>query len=199
MSERVEIGRVGRAHGLDGAVHVTGLTDRALLAPGVELWIGEHECRSVELRGSAADPLLRVTGVDDRTAAAALTGAVISVARDAAPELEPGEWYARDLIGLAVYDVDPGAGAAPIGTVTALVNAPSVDILEVAAVPPGDATRSAGAPVAASRPGGDSGTLLVPMVLDAIRGIDLAAGRVEVSGRFLGLATRDQDPAAYGA
>ena len=56
---------------------------------------------------------MRLKGVDDRDAAAALTLAEVRVPRTALPPLGPGEFYVEDLIGCAV---DDEAGRA-LGTV----------------------------------------------------------------------------------
>jgi 16S rRNA processing protein RimM len=56
-------------------------------------------CRPVE-----GGYLLRLGGVADREAAAALTLAEVRVARAALPPLAPGEYYVEDVVGCAVVD-----------------------------------------------------------------------------------------------
>jgi 16S rRNA processing protein RimM len=73
-----------------------------------------------------------------------------------APPLEEGEYWARDLEGCTVVD-----GAREVGVVSRMVALPSCEALEV-------------------------GELLIPMVRDAIRSIDVAARRIDVDLEFLG-------------
>jgi 16S rRNA processing protein RimM len=155
-SERfLEAGRVGRAHGLDGSFHVTSPRPR-LLTLGTPTDLGEIVRRS----GTDEKPVIRVTGHDTREAAEALHGRPLLVALADAPELEPGEWWAHELEGLSVTD-----GPRAVGTVRRMLELPSVEVLEV------------------ERP--DGSELLVPMVGDAIRTLDVENRRVDVDLGFL--------------
>ena len=73
----------------------------------------------VGCRPVAEGYLLRIAGVDDRDAAAALTLGEVRVARSSLPPLAPGEYYVEDVIGCAVED-EAGARSAsrsePSGT-----------------------------------------------------------------------------------
>jgi 16S rRNA processing protein RimM len=151
----LEAGRVGRAHGLDGSFHVIGPRPR-LLTLGMKTDLGVIVRRA----GTDERPLIRVEGCDTREAAEALHGTVLRVALADAPPLEPGEWWAHELEGLTVTD-----GERAIGTVRRMVELPSVEALEVECP--------------------DGTELLVPMVGDAIRALDVAAGRVDVDLGFL--------------
>jgi len=70
--------------------------------------------------------LLKLEGVGDRDAAAALTGREVSVPREVLPEA-PEDTYLADLLGLAVVD---RAGRA-LGTVTGVESAGAQDLLTV--------------------------------------------------------------------
>ena len=70
--------------------------------------------------------------------------------------LEDGEYWASDLVGCTVVD-----GSREVGVVTRMVALPSCEALEV-------------------------GDLLIPMVRDAIRSIDVDARRIDVDTEFLG-------------
>jgi 16S rRNA processing protein RimM len=70
--------------------------------------------------------------------------------------LEDGEYWASDLVGCTVVD-----GSREVGLVTRMVALPSCEALEV-------------------------GDLLIPMVRDAIRSIDVDARRIDVDMEFLG-------------
>jgi 16S rRNA processing protein RimM len=157
VAERfLEAGRVGRAHGLDGSFHVTGPRPR-LLALGTPTDLGEI----VRRVGTDERPVVRLRGHDTREAVERLHGSPLRVALADAPPLEPGEYWAHELAGCAVTD-----GERAVGTVRQMLELPSVEVLEVA------------------REGADD--LLVPMVGDAVRSIDLAAARVDVDLGFLG-------------
>jgi 16S rRNA processing protein RimM len=156
--EWLAAGRVGRPHGLDGSFHVTRPRG-ALLAVGARLRIGETDAEIVRRAGTDERPILRLAGHDGREAAEALRGRDLLVYRGAAPALGEDEWYAEDLEGCAVVD-----GAQTVGRVRRLVALPSCEALEV------------------ERDGAD---LLVPLVRDAVRSVDVAAGVVDVDLAFL--------------
>jgi 16S rRNA processing protein RimM len=155
MERFLEAGRVGRPHGLDGAFHVAGPRPR-LLTLGTKLDVGEIVRRG----GTDEKPVVRVAGCESREAAEALRGRPLLVALADAPELEPGEWWAYELEGLVVTD-----GPREVGTVRRMLELPSVEVLEV------------------ERP--DGSELLVPMVGDAIRSLDVPGRRVDVDLEFL--------------
>jgi 16S rRNA processing protein RimM len=167
--ERVQwlaAGRVGRPHGLDGSFYVTRARG-TLLVLGATVRIGDEEAEIVRRAGTDEHPIIRVAGHDGHAAAAALRGIDLFVHRDAVPELGEDEWYAEDLEGCRVVD-----GASAVGRVRRLVALPSCEVLEV------------------ERDGED---LLVPLVRDAVRSVDVDAGVVDVDLAFLGAA---EPPAA---
>lgn len=156
-------GRVGRAHGLDGSFHVT-LPRPGVLTAGLAVRIGERQTRVRRCAGTGDRPIVAVEGVADRTGAEALRGEELWVAREEVPAPGPDEWWAEDLEGCAVTD-----GEIAVGTVTRMLGYPSCEVLEV--------RRAAGGP-----------DLLVPMVSDAIRAVDVEAKRIDVRLAFLGEA-----------
>ncbi len=153
-------GRVGRAHGLDGSFYVTRPRP-PLLVLGATLRIGERDHEIVRRAGTDDKPIVRLDGIGSREAADAVRGEDLRVARAAAPALGEDEYWPEDLEGCAVTDGDTA-----VGVVRRMVGYPSVDVLEV------------------ERDAADD--LLVPMVRDAIRSVDVAARRVDVSLAFLG-------------
>jgi 16S rRNA processing protein RimM len=153
-------GRVGRAHGLDGSFYVTGARPR-LLTEGALVTVAGRALRIVRRAGAERRPIVRLESLEDRAAAEALRGQELSVERARAPELGEGEWWAHELEGCAVVD-----GERVLGTVTGLLELPSCEALQV---------RRA-----------DGGEALVPMVKDAVRLVDVAARRIEVSLEFMG-------------
>jgi len=153
-------GRIGRPHGLDGSFHVTRVRPQ-LLGRGNAVRVGERETEIERLAGTEDRPIVRVTLADTREAIEALRGEELRVPRALAPPLREDEWYATDLEGLRVVD-----GVTEVGVVSRLLPLPSCEALEVARQ--------------------DGRELLVPLVRDAVRTVDLAAGTVDVDLEFLG-------------
>jgi 16S rRNA processing protein RimM len=128
---RLEIGRIGAPHGLTGEMRVAlhFADSDALSRVRVVYVISESGERALDLRsvrphGRAA--LLRVAGVDDRDAAAALRGARIEVDRSELEPLSPGEYYLTDLVGARVSGPE---GA--VGEVVGIAAHPSVTCLQL--------------------------------------------------------------------
>lgn len=167
MTDWLPAGRVGRAHGLDGSFHVTR-PRAALLELGAAISVGGRETRITRLAGTAERPILRVDGVSTREQIEELRGADLTCPRSQAPALGEQEWWAEDLEGCEVFD-----GEARIGRVSRLMGLPSCEVLEV------------------ERDGAQE--LLVPMVRDAIRSVDVAARRIDVDLEFLGLSADPGD------
>ena len=71
--------------------------------------------------------IARFAEVRDRTAAEALRGTALCVPREALPELDEGEFYFSDLLGLAVVTEKGEA----VGTVCAVENFGATDIVEI--------------------------------------------------------------------
>jgi 16S rRNA processing protein RimM len=152
-------GYVGRPHGLDGSFHVNRARP-ALLALGREVTLGGRRTTIVRLAGFDAHPIVRVDGCDDRDAAQALRGSSLLVDASLAPPLPDDEWWAEELAGCRVVD-----GQRSVGVVRSMLGLPSCECLEV------------------ERPDGPD--LLVPMVRDAIRRIDVKAGEIDINLEFL--------------
>jgi 16S rRNA processing protein RimM len=160
-------GRVGRAHGLDGSFYVTGALPR-LLVLGASVQLAGRTAEIVRRSGTDQRPIVRLDGVEDRAAAEALRGQPLTVTTSQAPQLGEGEWWAHELEGCEVR-----ASGRTLGTVARMIELPSCETLEVRAT-------------ALDAP------LLVPMVKDAIREIDVGARRIEVDAEFLGLTDADE-------
>jgi 16S rRNA processing protein RimM len=157
----IEAGRVGRPHGLDGSFHVTRPVARLLAAGGDEIHVAGRPERIERRAGTDERPILRLAGHSGRDAAEALRGAPLSIPAALVPPLEPGEYWAHELEGCTVWD-----GSQRVGEVRRMLPLPSCEALEVARA--------------------DGGELLIPMVRDAVRSVDVAARRIEVDLAFLG-------------
>ena len=154
-------GLVGRPHGLDGSFYV-GEPQAALLEIGRTVTLAGAACTIVRRAGTDARPIIRLEGCEDRDAAQALRGGELHVDAGVLPVLGPDEWWAEDLEGARVFD-----GEQELGVVRRLLALPSCECLEV------------------ERRGGGA-DLLVPLVRDAIRSVDVERARIDVDLRFLG-------------
>jgi 16S rRNA processing protein RimM len=155
-------GSVGRPHGLDGSFLVKDANPE-LLALGATVMVAGAP-RTVDRRaGHSARLIVRLEGCGSREQAEALRGQALLASRDHAPELDEDEWWAEDLEGCSVYD-----GDRVVGTVSKLLALPSCEVLEVQ-------------PTAGGEP------LLVPLVSDAVRLVDLERNAIEIDLAFLGL------------
>ncbi|HEV7255152.1 MAG TPA: ribosome maturation factor RimM [Mesorhizobium sp.] len=131
----VELARLGAAQGLKGEIRARSFCADPLALGSygpLQTEDGRHlEVVSVRPIGPPEKGVVavRLKGVSDRTAAEALNGLALFVARDALPPPEDEEdFYHADLLGLAVRD---GEGR-EIGRVTALHDFGAGDVLEVA-------------------------------------------------------------------
>ncbi len=112
-------GRIGRAHGVDGSFYLEH-PSRALEV-GATVTAGGTARRVERSAGTAARPLVRLSGVADRTDADALRGEDVLIDDEETP-LDADEWLADDLVGCRVEG---------LGEVTKVVSAPSCDLLVV--------------------------------------------------------------------
>jgi 16S rRNA processing protein RimM len=120
----LEVGRVGKAHGLTGEVVVTLVSNRSERVEVGSVFLTD----TGELRIEAARPfggnwLMRFAGVSTREQAEALRSIVL---RGRALDDEDA-WWVHELIGSEVLDT----GGARLGTVVAVVANPASDLLEL--------------------------------------------------------------------
>ena len=177
----VLLGEFGRAHGLNGEVRLKSYTADPTAIGSYGPLTGADgrtiEIASLRSAAGAADMLIaRVAGVSGRTGAESLNRLALYVARDrlGAPE-EEDEFFAADLVGLAVVDRD----GAPVGTVRAVPNFGGGDLLEIA-------------PAIGGNPA------LLPFTKAFVPEIDIAGRRVVVDppeDLFAPAAPRDPDAA----
>jgi 16S rRNA processing protein RimM len=120
-----------------------------------------EEREIVRRAGTDGRPIIRLAGIENRSAAEALRGVELLCPRDAAPDLDDDEWWADDLTSCRVIS----AGRA-VGQVNRVVALPSCEALAVAR--------------------GDGEEILVPLVSDAVRRVDIERGEIEVDLDFLG-------------
>jgi 16S rRNA processing protein RimM len=122
-TSRLEVGRIGRAHGLRGEVSVTLGSERAeRLEAGSTLFVGDRALVVRSARPHSGRWLVCFEGIEDRTDAEAMLGLVLT--GEPLPT-QPGELWVHELIGAAVRD----RAGTELGTVTAVEANPASDLL----------------------------------------------------------------------
>jgi 16S rRNA processing protein RimM len=164
----VEIARVVRPHGLHGELRVEpfwaesrtlyDVSDVELLGPGAS----RRSARIAAVRPAHRSTLVRLEGVADRDAAAALRGTRLAVPRDRLPAPASGEYYLVDLVGAEVLAPGDDEQLASIGRVIGIRQLPSVDVLVIETADGGEREQPLGAPW--------------------IRSVDAVGGRVVLNG-----------------
>jgi len=126
----LEVGRIGRAHGVRGAVHITLGTDRVeRVEAGAQLfdgdtWLTIESSRPVPGNAGRFDTwIVQFAGISDRNAAEALTGRTLS----AEPIEDDEALWVHELIGSRVVDAD----GVDRGACVAVIDNPAHDILEL--------------------------------------------------------------------
>ena len=162
--ELVELGVITRPHGVRGEVRVHLYNPASTLFFECQSLYLLHESRpihrveveSVRL-GRKMCRSWRSRKVTDRTSAERLRGATFAAHESDLPKLDPGEWYHRDLVGMAVV----GPSGQRVGVVEAVLPYPTVDSLQVR---------------------GDEGVLEVPMAEPWLVRVDVQEREVHVTG-----------------
>jgi 16S rRNA processing protein RimM len=152
------LGRVAGPRGVRGELKVTlrGV-DPHWAADLRQVILGEAAIafRVIGARFFNGHLLLRLEGIEDRNEAEVWRGALVSVTRDAAPRLGPGEYYARDIVGVRVVTE---AGEV-LGQLAEVLATGANDVYVVR---------------------GDEGELLLPAIADVVRSVDLDGGVMTV-------------------
>jgi 16S rRNA processing protein RimM len=152
----VAVGRASAAWGVRGAVKVIPLVDtRERLAPGRIVSVASQR-RTIETsRWRKGLAYLKLSGVDDREAAFALRGQLLTVPESELEPLGEGQYYRFQLVGLVVHST---AGAS-LGRVTEVLTTGANDVYVVQ---------------------GERGEILVPATDDIVKEIDLERGRMVI-------------------
>lgn len=152
MEAFVPLGRVVRTHGLKGEVSVAPVTDLPFLLPeGLEVWFVPPQadvgsCRVEGVRPGPKGPLVKVSGVDDISAAERVVGTTMVTRVSDDPLTRPVE--EPDPVGLTVIDEERGE----LGTVTDVIVTGANDVWVVH--------------------GERFGEVLVPVIADVVLGVD---------------------------
>jgi len=128
------LGKMGGAYGIRGWLKVFSSTEAAESIFDYQPWFIERagKWQQVELeswRHHNQDLIIKVKGIDDRDAATQLTNCEITVDSAQLPELNDGDYYWKDLMGLQVVNVD----GYEMGKVIDLMETGSNDVLVVKA------------------------------------------------------------------
>lgn len=120
----LEVGRIGRAHGLRGEVTVSLSTDRTeRVEPGSVLHAGDRRLTVLAARPHQGRWIVAFDGVADRTAAEALNGNVLRAEAIAVPDA----LWVHDLVGAEVVTAD----GRDCGRVTEVIENPAHDLLHL--------------------------------------------------------------------
>jgi 16S rRNA processing protein RimM len=160
MTREVLLAAIIGAQGLQGAVKVKLFTE----APGALSSYGPlHDARGRKFEitafrsGKPGEAVISFSGITDRSAAEALKGTELFVAREALPVTAEEEFYHADLIGLEAQDGESRV----LGKVAAIHNYGAGDVVEI------------------TRTDGDS--VLLAFTRETVPTIDIAGGRIVVA------------------
>jgi 16S rRNA processing protein RimM len=121
VTELVQVGRVGKPHGLDGSFFVEQASeDEQRFAEGATLRVDGEPATVVASKRSGGRPVIRL----DREAP---RGAELSVPRSELPPTEEHEYYAFELADLAVEE----EGGRELGRVTEVQPGVTNDVLQL--------------------------------------------------------------------
>ena len=130
----IVMGKIGAVHGVRGEVKIHSFTDPMENLFDYPLWHlrRDGETRQVRLasaRSQGKGLVARIEGLEDREIARTYTGFEICVPRSELPELEQGEYYWHQLVGLQVVNREQQL----LGKVSHLLETGANDVLRVLA------------------------------------------------------------------
>jgi 16S rRNA processing protein RimM len=126
--DQVVLAAIAGAHGIGGEVRLKLFAESAeSLGRHKTVQVGDRQLTLKSLKTAGGNAVARFAEVTDRTAAEALRGGQITVARSALPPLGEGEYYHADILGLPCESKE----GEPLGTVVAVENFGAGDILEI--------------------------------------------------------------------
>lgn len=148
------IARVVGAHGVQGELRCELMTDfPERFARTKRVYAGEEhvEIALERARLDRGRVLLKVLGVDSRTAAELFIGLTLYVPESEAVPLPKGSYFWHEIIGLHVQTID----GVPLGTIVDIVQTGSNDVYVVE---------------------GETGEILLPATPDVVQSVDLDQG-----------------------
>lgn len=131
---QITLGKVGAVYGIKGWLKIHSFTDEIDAILDYFPWslkLGNNT-RSVDVtdwRKHNKGLIVKIGGIDDRDNAQALVGSEILINESSLPELSQGDYYWRDLIGMAVVTTQ----GYDLGVVSELLETGANDVLVVKA------------------------------------------------------------------
>jgi 16S rRNA processing protein RimM len=120
----LEVGRVGKPHGLAGEVVVALVSNRPERVVAGSVFLTDHgDLRIESSRPFGGNWLMRFVDVDSRERAEALRGTVLR----GRPLEDDEAWWVHELIGSEVFDL----GGSRLGVVSGVLANPASDLLEL--------------------------------------------------------------------
>lgn len=154
---RITIGKVGGAHGINGEMRIVPLTDFVERFESMrEVMVGDELLHIDSVKYHKQFVLMKFREYPVREDAMRLTGRLLTVDRSEAAPLNEGEYYTFDIIGLKVFDSE----GSELGTVENVLRTGSNDVYQ--------ARRS------------DGGELLIPALKAVVKEINIADGKMVV-------------------
>ena len=105
---RIEVGRLGAAHGVRGWLRVQSFTDPPQRLFEWKRWRLQSgaEVNVLEARPQGNGWIAQLEGIEDRDAAGRLSGQVVLVDRDELPATTGREYYRADLVGFEARNLE---------------------------------------------------------------------------------------------
>ena len=126
--DKIKIGKIVNTVGLKREVKVYNYSDRSEIYENTSHIYVENDLTAVEsVRVQKNMVILKLEGISDRDRAEALRGRELYVTEEDLPELPQGQYYVRDIIGMAVREEN----GTFLGEVTDVIQNTAQDIFEV--------------------------------------------------------------------
>ena len=154
----VEVGRIVAPWGTRGELKVTPFTDNPRrFSPDSTVTLGGRNARVVRSRKTDKHLIVKLEGIDDRNAAEALRGELLTIRPGQAPTLDRERtYYYFQVIGMEVYD----EGGDRLGEVAEILRTGGNDVYTVR--------------------DGCGQEVLVPAIADVVLDVDTERGRMTV-------------------
>jgi 16S rRNA processing protein RimM len=169
-TDRIQIGQLRAAYGLQGWLWVYSNTDPITnvfdyLPWWVETSAGWKQMSVKRWKTQGKGLVVTLTDVADRTAAEALMGATIWVAKSQLPKAGLNEFYWSELAGLTVFGTDEQGNLVNFGKIAELFETGANEVMVVRATPESV----------------DAEERMIPWHRDVVQSVDLESGKMLVN------------------
>lgn len=124
--DRIVIGLIQSAHGLEGALKIKSLTDLPLrFSVGSFVIIGDLPYKIVKKMGLSDSPILSLEGIDNRKAAEKLIGQEMCISVNQAEKPDENSFFQYELMGMEIIS----SSGENLGKVVAIERYPSCEAL----------------------------------------------------------------------